>query len=129
VIASAVRTPIGAFQGSLASLTGVELGVAAATAAIARSGIAASAVDEAILGNVLGAAQGQAPAHQVAIGAGYVLALFVQSVTTSLSPVSPRKKNKCRHHLTHNLLFRLSPSVDVTGRWRLRQSTRCALRA
>jgi acetyl-CoA C-acetyltransferase len=70
VIFSAARTPIGRFLGALASLTAVELGVVAARAAIARSGVEASAIDEAIVGCVLTAGLGQAPARQVALGAG-----------------------------------------------------------
>jgi acetyl-CoA C-acetyltransferase len=70
VIASATRTAIGKFQGSLSPFTAPQLGAVAATAAIERAGIGADAVDEVIMGNVLGCGLGQAPARQVARAAG-----------------------------------------------------------
>jgi acetyl-CoA C-acetyltransferase len=70
VILSACRTPIGRYLGGLAGRSAVELGVAAATAALARAGVAPGEVDEAVVGNVLSAGLGQAPARQVALGAG-----------------------------------------------------------
>src|SRR5262245_48812820 len=69
-IVSACRTPIARYLGGLASLSAVELGVIAAREAIRRSGIEPTAIDEAIVGNVLSAGLGQAPARQVALGAG-----------------------------------------------------------
>eukprot|EP00051_Salpingoeca_urceolata_P001331 m.40111 g.40111 ORF g.40111 m.40111 type:complete len:412 (-) comp11336_c0_seq1:88-1323(-) len=69
-IASAARTPIGSFQGMFSSLSAVELGVVAATGAIQRSGLDAAAIQECYFGNVLSAGLGQAPARQVALGAG-----------------------------------------------------------
>ena len=69
VIAAAVRTPIGAFQGALSPATAPQLGAAAIAGAIARSGIAAADVQEVIMGCVLPAGLGQAPARQAAIGA------------------------------------------------------------
>src|SRR6202795_270945 len=70
VIVSAKRTPIGAFQGVLTPLTAVQLGSAAAKAAIAAAGIHAAQLQEAIRGCVLAAGLGQAPARQAAVGAG-----------------------------------------------------------
>src|SRR2546423_2326638 len=70
VIVSAKRTPIGAFQGALAPLTGPQLGSAAIKAAIEAAGVPAADVDEVIMGNVLSAGLGQAPARQAALGAG-----------------------------------------------------------
>lgn len=70
VIVAAQRTPIGAFQGVFAPLTGVELGTAAARAAVEKSGIDAAQIQEVIMGCVLPAGLGQAPARQVALGAG-----------------------------------------------------------
>ncbi|MEN9798878.1 MAG: hypothetical protein RL653_2574 [Pseudomonadota bacterium] len=70
VIVGAARTPIGAFQGSLASLTAPQLGAAAIKAAVERAGIQGSAVDQVILGCVLQGGVGQAPARQAALGAG-----------------------------------------------------------
>lgn len=70
VITSAVRTPIGAMLGDLSPLAAHQLGSAAIKAAVERSGIAADAVDEVLMGNCLMAGQGQAPARQAALGAG-----------------------------------------------------------
>jgi acetyl-CoA C-acetyltransferase len=70
VIASAARTPMGGFQGALKSLTARDLGAAAIRAAVERAGIAPDDVDEVIMGNVLPAGQGQAPARQAARAAG-----------------------------------------------------------
>jgi acetyl-CoA C-acetyltransferase len=70
VIVSAQRTPIGAFLGALAPLTAVQLGTAAMRAAITAAGIQAADPDEVIMGCVLPAGLGQAPARQAAIGAG-----------------------------------------------------------
>ena len=70
VILSAVRTPIGKFQGGLAGFSATELGGKAVAEAIRRAGINASDVDEAILGNVVQAGLGQNPARQAALKGG-----------------------------------------------------------
>ncbi|MDM8194193.1 acetyl-CoA C-acyltransferase [Pseudomonas koreensis] len=70
VIVSAVRTPMGGFQGELKSLTAPQLGAAAIKAAVERAGVASDAVDEMLFGCVLPAGLGQAPARQAALGAG-----------------------------------------------------------
>jgi acetyl-CoA C-acetyltransferase len=70
VIVSAARTPIGSFNGALASQTAAQLGTVALKAAMERAGIAPDEVNEVILGQVLTAAQGQNPARQAAIHAG-----------------------------------------------------------
>ena len=70
VIASAARTPVGSFNGALASLPAHELGKFAIQAAIARAGIEVGDVGEVILGQILTAGQGQNPARQAAINAG-----------------------------------------------------------
>ena len=69
-IAGYARTPIGSFQGSLSSFPGTELGAFAIQAALQRSGVAPEQVEEVILGNVLSANVGQAPARQAALKAG-----------------------------------------------------------
>ncbi|UII26803.1 acetyl-CoA C-acyltransferase [Fulvivirga maritima] len=69
-IVSAVRTPIGSFGGSLASLTAVQLGATAIKAALSKAGVEGSSVNEVFLGNVISAGLGQAPARQAAVGAG-----------------------------------------------------------
>jgi acetyl-CoA C-acetyltransferase len=70
VIVSAARTPIGKFLGALAALRAPELGAIAVRAAIQRAGISPEEVEEVILGNVIQAGVGQAPARQAAIKAG-----------------------------------------------------------
>jgi acetyl-CoA C-acetyltransferase len=70
VIVGAKRTPIGAFQGQFASLTAPGLGSAAIRASLEQAGIAGYEIDEAILGCVLSAGLGQAPARQAVLGAG-----------------------------------------------------------
>ena len=70
VIVGARRTPIGSFQGALAALSAPELGAAAIRAALTDSGLPAAAVSEVIMGCVLPAGLGQAPARQAALGAG-----------------------------------------------------------
>jgi acetyl-CoA C-acetyltransferase len=69
-IVSAVRTPIGKFGGSLASLTAVDMGVVAAKAALERAGVAAGQVEETIFGNARQAGGGPNPARQISIRSG-----------------------------------------------------------
>jgi acetyl-CoA C-acetyltransferase len=69
-IISAVRTPIGSFLGSLSSFSAVQLGAIAYKAAVEQAGIDKKLVQEVFVGNVIGAGLGQAPATQVAVGAG-----------------------------------------------------------
>ena len=80
VIVGAARTPMGGFQGELAPLTASELGAAAIKAAVERAGIAPSDVDEVIMGNVLPAGQGQAPARQAALKAGLPIGVGATTV-------------------------------------------------
>ncbi len=75
VIAAARRTPIGAFQGALASVTSPQLGAIAARAALGDAGLAPDRLDEVIFGCVLPAGLGQAPARQAAVGAGVALSV------------------------------------------------------
>jgi acetyl-CoA C-acetyltransferase len=70
VILSARRTPVGAFQGVFATVTAPQLGAVAIKAAVADSGLAAADIDEVMMGCVLSAGLGQAPARQAALGAG-----------------------------------------------------------
>lgn len=69
-IVSAVRTPIGAFNGSLAALTAPQLGSIAIKGALAKAGISPEMVQEVYMGNVISAGLGQAPATQAMLGAG-----------------------------------------------------------
>src|ERR1700704_22920 len=70
VIASAARTPVGSFNGSLGSLPAHELGKVAIKAAVERAGLQSGDISEVILGQVLTAGQGQNPARQASIAAG-----------------------------------------------------------
>ncbi|MGS2763249.1 acetyl-CoA C-acyltransferase [Sinomicrobium sp. M5D2P9] len=70
VIVSAVRTPIGSFLGSLSGIPAPKLGAIAIRGALERIGLAPSKVDEVLMGNVVQAGEGQAPARQAAIYAG-----------------------------------------------------------
>jgi acetyl-CoA C-acetyltransferase len=86
VIVSAVRVPTGKFLGALKGFTAPELGALVVKEAVARAGLAPGDVDEVILGNVLSAGIGQAPARQAALGAGLpntVAALTINKVCGS----------------------------------------------
>src|SRR5512134_3728889 len=74
VIVSAARTPVGGFQGDLKTFTAPELGAAAMRAAVERAQIKPEQVEEVVMGCVLPAGQGQAPARQASLGAGLPLA-------------------------------------------------------
>ncbi|MCX7176158.1 MAG: acetyl-CoA C-acetyltransferase [Proteobacteria bacterium] len=74
VIVSAARTPLGGFMGDFAALTCAQLGSAAIRSAVERAGIKPEQVDEVIMGCVLPAGQGQAPARQASLGGGLPLA-------------------------------------------------------
>ena len=69
-IVSAVRTPIGSFGGSLSSLTAIQLGSVAVKHAVSKIGLDPKQINEIFIGNVISAGLGQAPATQVAVGAG-----------------------------------------------------------
>ena len=70
VIVSYARTPMGGFQGALATVKATELGAAAVRAAVERAGVAPARIDQIVMGCVLPAGLGQAPARQAALGAG-----------------------------------------------------------
>jgi len=82
VIVSAVRTPVGKFQGGLSEMSAVELGAIAVRAAVERAGIAADSVDECLMGCVLPAGLGQNPARQAALRGG--LADSVSALTINM---------------------------------------------
>jgi acetyl-CoA C-acetyltransferase len=73
VITGAARTPMGGFQGALSAASATQLGAAAIEAAVARSQLQGDAIDEVIMGCVLPAGQGQAPARQASLGANLPL--------------------------------------------------------
>ena len=86
VIVSAVRTPTGKFLGGLKSLSATELGALVVREAVRRAGIEAGSVDECIMGNVVSAGLGQAPARQAALRGGladHVAALTINKVCGS----------------------------------------------
>ena len=70
VIVSAVRTPIGKFQGSLSDLSAPQLGSIVVREAVRRAGVDPASVSECIMGNVVSAGLGQNPARQAALGGG-----------------------------------------------------------
>lgn len=86
VVVAGARTPMGRLQGALSSLRAVDLGAVAIRAALERAGVAASEVDQVLMGQVLQAGQGQNPARQAAAAAGVpmsVPALTVNAVCLS----------------------------------------------
>ncbi|MFJ6327022.1 MULTISPECIES: acetyl-CoA C-acyltransferase [unclassified Rhizobium] len=109
VIVGAARTPMGGFQGDLKDCTAPELGAAAIRAALERSGISPDAVEEAVLGCVLPAGQGQAPARQAAIGAGLP---FTAGATTINKMCGSGMKAAM---LAHDLVSAGSASIAVAG--------------
>ena len=70
VIVTGKRTPIGSFQGSLANISAPKLGSIAIDSVLKESKVSVERIDEVIMGNVLPAGLGQAPARQAALGAG-----------------------------------------------------------
>lgn len=80
VIVSMARTPMGGFMGSLSKIAAPDLGASAIAGAVARAGIAADKVDQVVMGNVLPAGLGQAPARQASMGAGLPLDVRCQTV-------------------------------------------------
>lgn len=81
VILGSARTPIGRFLGGLSPLPGPALGAVTVRAAVERSGVDPSAIDEVVMGNVVSAGEGQAPARQAAVNAG--LPATIPSVTVN----------------------------------------------
>jgi acetyl-CoA C-acetyltransferase len=109
VIVSAARTPTGAFQGELKDFTAPQLGAAAIRAAVERAGIRPDQVQEVIMGCVLPAGQGQAPARQAALGAG--LPLSTGSTTVNKMCGSGMKAAM----FAHDLLAAGTNEVMVAG--------------
>jgi len=80
VIVSAVRTPVGKFQGSLSDFSATQLGAIAVREAVKRAGIDPNTVDECIMGNVVQAGLGQNPARQAALGGGLSSAVSATTI-------------------------------------------------
>jgi acetyl-CoA C-acetyltransferase len=109
VIVGAARTPMGAFQGALKDATAPQLGAVAIGAAMARAGVALESVDEVLMGCVLPAGQGQAPARQAALCAG--LRLSAGATTVNKMCGSGMKAVM----LAHDLLLAGSADIAVAG--------------
>lgn len=109
VIVSVARTPMGGMLGSLSGLAAHELGAVAIKAAVERAGLKPEQVDEVLMGNVLQAGQGQAPARQAALGAGLPLGV---SCTTVHKVCGSGLKAAM---LGHDLLAAGSAQVVVAG--------------
>jgi len=109
VIVSAVRTPMGGFQGDLKSLTAPQLGAAAIRAAVERAGLASADVQQVLFGCVLSAGIGQAPARQAALGAG----LPTSTLCTTLNKMCGSGMQAAI--LGHDMLLAGSAEVIVAG--------------
>ena len=109
VIVGAARTPMGAFQGDLKAATAPELGAVAIRAALQRAGVDAKAVQEVLMGCVLPAGQGQAPARQAALGAGLPL-------TTACTTVNKMCGSGMKAvMLAHDTILGGSAAIAVAG--------------
>ncbi|MBI4754127.1 MAG: acetyl-CoA C-acetyltransferase [Betaproteobacteria bacterium] len=109
VIVGAARTPMGGFQGVFTGLTAGQLGAAAIRAAVERTRLAPERVEEVIMGCVLPAGQGQAPARQASLGAGLPLAAGCTTINKMCG--SGMKAAM----LAHDLLLAGSNEVMVAG--------------
>lgn len=109
VITSMARTPMGGFQGDLKNLSGTDLGAAALKAAIERSSLGSKDVSEVMMGNVLPAGLGQAPARQAALGAG----LDLSTPCTTISKVCGSGMKAAM--LAHDLITVGSADIIAAG--------------
>lgn len=109
VIVSAARTPMGGLLGDFAQVTAADLGATAIRAAVERAGIRPEAVDELIMGCVLPAGQGQAPARQAALGAGLPLAAGCTTVNKMCGSAMKAAM------LAHDILIAGSAEALVAG--------------
>lgn len=109
VIVAAQRTPIGAFQGVLSDATAPELGATAIKAAVTKAGIDSGNIDQVLMGCVLPAGLGQAPARQAALGAG------IPSGTACTTVNKMCGSAMATIMLAHDLLKAGSASVVVAG--------------
>lgn len=109
VITSMARTPMGGFQGDLKNLSGTDLGAMALKAAIERSSLGSKDVSEVMMGNVLPAGLGQAPARQAALGAG----LDLSTPCTTISKVCGSGMKAAM--LAHDLIGVGSANIIAAG--------------
>ena len=108
-IVGAARTPMGGLQGDFATLTASDLGAVAIKAAVTRAGVDPAAVEQAIMGCVLPAGQGQAPARQAAIKAGLPLATACTTVNKMCGSAMEAAM------LAHDRLLAGSAEIIVAG--------------
>jgi len=108
-IVGVARTPMGGFLGDFASLAASDLGAAAIRAAVERAGLAPADVQEAIMGNVLSAGQGQAPARQAAIKAGLPTAVGCTTINKMCGSAMKAAM------LAHDLIAAGSNEIMVAG--------------
>jgi acetyl-CoA C-acetyltransferase len=109
VIVGAARTPMGGFMGDFATLTASELGAVAIRAAVERAGISPQDVQEVIMGNVLPAGQGQAPARQASLKAGIPLAAGCTTINKMCGSAMKAAM------LAHDLIVAGSNEIMVAG--------------
>ena len=109
VIVGAARTPMGGFMGDFAALSASELGAVAIRAAVERAGIKPEDVQEVIMGNVLPAGQGQAPARQASLKAGIPLAAGCTTVNKMCGSAMKAAM------LGHDLIVAGSSDIVVAG--------------
>ena len=109
VIVGLARTPMGAFQGELSSLAAPQLGAAAIREAVSRAGVPPLDVDEVIMGCVLPAGQGQAPARQASLGAGLPLSTGCTTVNKMCGSAMKAAM------LAHDLLTAGTNDIMVAG--------------
>ena len=109
VIVGAARTPMGGLQGDFASLSASELGAVAIRAAVERAGVEPADVEEVIMGNVLPAGQGQAPARQASLKAGLPLSAGCTTINKMCGSAMKAAM------LAHDLLVAGSDDVMVAG--------------
>lgn len=109
VITGAKRTPLGGFQGTLSDMTAAQLGAVAISAAVQHSGVSYQQVEEVLMGCVLPAGQGQAPARQAALGSG--LPLTANCTTINKMCGSGMKAAM----LAHDMLMAGSARLIVAG--------------
>ena len=109
VIVGAARTPMGGFQGEFATLSASDLGAAAIKSAIERAAILPDDVDEVIMGNVLPAGQGQAPARQASLKAGIPLSVGCTTVNKMCGSAMKAAM------LAHDLIVAGSADIVVAG--------------
>ena len=109
VIVGAARTPLGGFMGDFAALSASDLGAVAIKAAVERAGIAPADVREALMGNVLPAGQGQAPARQAVLKAGLPLAVGCTTVNKMCGSAMKAAM------LAHDLIAAGSSDIVIAG--------------